>query len=371
MNSKSLSTTGSIDPAVRLEAEWTAAGAGPVRDSGHSDRRDGAPGPSGQYAVDTWRLPLELARGYGRLAICAGVVLGLAVPDLAAALSPLLPYFLITLLVVSLVDVETPALRAQLRRTSLIASLALCLLVLAPVIMALEARVVLTEYGLPEAIAEGLILVTLAPPLLAAPTIARLLDLDSTLALVITLVAHVITPVTISVLAYELLGSGLHISVIDLMGRLAIIVGAGFAIGLTLRRFRMPKPLRRHRGAMLQVLSVLSLTLMAIALSDGIPAVVAADPRFAITAIVCGILLNPLLQFLGAVLFARFGYITSLTVGLLAGYRNVGLLIAALAGSADAHLVAFLAIVQISTFFMPMLSMPVLRSVKRIGFDER
>ena len=308
-------------------------------------------------------------RYYGRFVVFGGVIVGFAVPAVSEALKPFLSALLIATLVFGLLQVDFARLDQFRKQIWPITGLLFAVLLLLPVFVALEAKVVLEPYGLPQGIADGLILAALSPPLLAAPAIAFLLGLDSLLAFVVAMIAHLLAPLTVTFLAQWLVGPHLHIDTAELMSRLALIIGTGFAIGLTLRRIPLTaRASVTHRG-MVDVLSIATLTLLAAALMDGVAEIAIRDPQYVLIAVACGFLLNPLLQLLGALLFVKSGFEMSLTVGLLAGYRNVGLLIAALAGGAEQEVIAFLAIVQIPAFVIPMLSGPVLKKVKSIGFD--
>jgi BASS family bile acid:Na+ symporter len=189
------------------------------------------------------------------------------------------------------------------------------------------------------------------------------------LALVASLVAHVLVLVTVPILTPLLVGPEISIDAFELAERLCYIIATGFALGLVFRLI-----LRGRKGgtapresAWIDHLSVVTLALLALALMDGVTEMALVDRGFVILAFACGFILNPFLQFMGAVIFVRAGLKTSLTIGLLSGYRNTGLLIAVLAGSADPRVLTFLAIVQIPTFLMPMLTSPFMRRFSRFG----
>ncbi|MDP6564656.1 MAG: hypothetical protein QF578_07505 [Alphaproteobacteria bacterium] len=311
------------------------------------------------------------ARAYGRYLVVGGLICGLAIPELASMARPFLVPLLVISLMLALLQVDFGQVVNYTKQKSLIASLIFALLVLTPIFVALEAKAVLVPYGLPMGIADGMILAALAPPLLAAPVIAFLLGLDSLLALVVSLVAHLAAPLTIALLTDWLIGPDISIGVWELAMRLALLIGAGFGIGLFLRVVGLPKLLRSSPVgvATLDGISVITLALLALALMDGVTALTLTDPTFVVLAFVTGFLLNPLLQLLGAALFIKAGLKTSLTVGLLAGYRNTGVLIAVLAGDTDPKILTFLAIVQIPTFLMPMLTNPFMLWIKRTKLD--
>lgn len=308
-------------------------------------------------------------RYYGRFVVFGGVIVGFAVPAVSEMLKPFLSALLIATLVFGLLQVDFERLAGFRKQAWPITGLLFAVLLLLPVFVALEAKVVLVPYGLPQGIADGLILAALSPPLLAAPAIAFLLGLDSLLAFVVAMIAHLLAPLTVTFLAQWLVGPHLQIDSVELMSRLTLIIGAGFAIGLALRRIPLTARVSKQHRGVVDILSIVTLTLLAAALMDGVAEIAINDPQYVLIAVACGFLLNPLLQLLGAFLFVKSGFEMSLTVGLLAGYRNVGLLIAALAGGADQEIIAFLAIVQIPAFVIPMLSGPVLKKVKSIGFD--
>ncbi len=308
-------------------------------------------------------------RRVGRFVVFGGVILGLAVPEIAAELRPYLAPLLVATLLFGLLQADISRLTSYRKQALSIAGLLFALLVLSPIFVALEAKVVLVPYGLPVGIADGLILAALSPPLLAAPAIAFLLRLDSLLALVVALIAHLLAPLTISLLAHWLVGPQLQISMFELMARLVLIMGTGFALGMALRQVKAPARYERQCRSCVDALSIITLTLLAIALMDGVADLAVSNPNYVMLAVACGFVLNPLLQLLGAFLFVKSGFQGSLTVGLLAGYRNTGIMIAALAGSAPPDVIAFLAIVQIPAFVIPLLSGPILNKVRKVGFD--
>lgn len=338
---------------------------------GHmDDRRSGAYDPG---EVDPETGPLNWAKAYGRYLIAGGLVCGLAAPELAALARPLLVPLLIASLALTLVQFDFAKARELKSRGWLMAGVNICLLVGLPVMLALESKVVFISYGMPESLADGMILAAMAPSLLGSPVIAFLLGLDAMLALIISLIAHIAVLFTVPLLAPMLVGPEVTISPIELVERLGFIIMSGFVIGLVLRGivFRSPTLRRKAEGAWVDSLSVITLAILALALMDGVTEMAMTDRSFVVMAFACGFILNPLLQFLGAAIFIRSGLKTSLTIGLLSGYRNTGLLIAVLAGSADPRVLTFLAIVQIPTFLMPMLTSPFMRRMSRVAEPEK
>jgi BASS family bile acid:Na+ symporter len=311
------------------------------------------------------------ARAYGRYLVVGGLICGLAFPDLASMARPFLVPLLVVSLMLALVQADFAQVIITKQRSAMIACLAVTLLVFTPLFVALETKVVLVPYGLPDSLANGMILAALAPPLLSAPVIAFLLGLDSLLALVVSLIAHILAPLTIALLTEWLIGPEISIGVWEMAQRLAMLIGAGFAIGMILRVTRVSTFFQSspRKIASLEGVSVITLALVALALMDGVTAMALIDPTFVGLAFFVGFLLNPMLQLLGASLFAKTGIKTSLTVGLLSGYRNTGVLIAVLPSDTDPKIITFLAIVQIPTFLMPMLSGSIIHWIQKTKPD--
>lgn len=336
-----------------------------------SELSETAPAPLAKEVGDSAFMKFaHWVNSHGRVAILFGVVIGLAVPDLAHTLRPYLSVFLVAVLSFSLALADFNQVRSFAKRGTLVVGLMIFLLIIAPTLIAIETKVVLVPYGLPIEIADGMILASLAPPLLAAPAIALLLGLDTVMALLVALAGHLVAPLAISILAPLLLGEDITFSEIEIMTRLALIIVPGIVIGLLARAISRATLRETSPQPLFEFLLVVSLVLLAIAITDGILEMTIADPVFMMWAIPCAFLLNPLLQLVGASIFVRAGYQTSLTVGLLAGYRNVGLIVVALAGIGNPKLMAFLAVVTVSAFVIPILSGPVLRKVRTVGFDD-
>jgi BASS family bile acid:Na+ symporter len=70
---------------------------------------------------------------------------------------------------------------------------------------------------------------------------------------------------------------------------------------------------------------------------------------------------NPVLQVLGATAFAWLGRRAALTIGLMTGNCNMGLLLASLPASADFEIQMFFAVAQLPMFMLPALLAPLYR----------
>jgi BASS family bile acid:Na+ symporter len=70
---------------------------------------------------------------------------------------------------------------------------------------------------------------------------------------------------------------------------------------------------------------------------------------------------NPLLQLMGGLAFAWLGRRGALTVGLMSGNCNMGLLLAALPPGTDFDVLLYFAVAQLPIFMLPALMLPLYR----------
>jgi BASS family bile acid:Na+ symporter len=94
---------------------------------------------------------------------------------------------------------------------------------------------------------------------------------------------------------------------------------------------------------------------------DGVTALALARPGYIIGATVAAFAANLVLQVLGALAWLRQGVRPALTVGLLTGNRNMGLVLVALGADASFEVIAFFAVAQIPMYVLPGLLAPVYR----------
>src|SRR3546814_2089916 len=110
-----------------------------------------------------------------------------------------------------------------------------------------------------------------APPILSAAPIAMILGLDGALALVVGLIATLLTPLTVPPLAFVLLGLELDLGAMEFMARLGVVVMVAVAAAVVIRRAigreRLPRVTRHLDGAVVIVMLV-----FAVAIMDGVTA---------------------------------------------------------------------------------------------------
>jgi BASS family bile acid:Na+ symporter len=295
---------------------------------------------------------------HGALFLAGGVLLGLAAPPLAAAARPLLVPALLVPLTIALLRLDWRRLADYARRPVLVAVVTVWLLAASPVLMWLAVR----GLPLPPALEQAIVLMTASSPVTMCATVSLLVGLDAALAVVVIVATTALVPLTLPAVALPLLGLELDIDLATFMLRLGWMVGVAFAVALVVRRLAGPERLARGARA-LDAVAVLSLLVFAVAIMDGITAAFLARPGYVLGTLAAAFAANLLLQAAGTAAFLKLGVRKALTIGLMTGNCNMGLVLVALAGNAPFDTVMFFALGQIPMYTLPALLMPLYRRV--------
>lgn len=312
-----------------------------------------ATAPSPAHPV---RRLLDALGRYATAFMAAGVGAGLILPWLADLLRPLLVPLLLVPLTIALVRLDWSALVAYGRRPLLIGALAAWMLVASP--LAMWAAV--SALPLSPAIKAALVLMAAAPPIVSSAAISLFLGLDAALAVVVVVLSTALVPLTLPPLALALLGLELEIGLAAFMLRLATLVGIAFAAAFLVRRFVSAGWLARN-GRVLDGLSVLNLILFAIAIMAGVTEVALDRPGFVAGTVAVSFAANLALQAAGAAVGWPLGRRAALTLALMTGNCNMGLVLVVLADKADFDVVVYFALAQIPMYTLPGLMTPLYR----------
>jgi len=287
---------------------------------------------------------------HGGAVIAIGVFLGLLLPPLASLLRPLLVPAILAPFLIALLRIDWRRLASQLGQPVRTAAALLWLLLLSPVLV----HLVLLPFGLPEAIHGGLVLMAAAPPLMASGYLALMLGLDAALAVTLTVVSTALMPFTLPLVGLTLLGVDIDVPLRALMLRLALVVGGSLALAWLLRQL-LPADFSRRHAEPLDGLAVLGLLVFAVAIMDGVSALLLRQPSFVLACAVAVYGFNVGLQIAGGLAFAWLGRRGALTLGLCSGSGNLGLLLAALADRASFELFVFVAMAQLPIYTLPVI----------------
>ncbi|MEZ5932056.1 MAG: hypothetical protein R3F54_08915 [Alphaproteobacteria bacterium] len=287
---------------------------------------------------------------HGSVVLPIGVFIGLLIPPLATLMKPLLIPGIIGPFIIALIRMDWLRLRDHVSQPLITALLLLWLLIAAPFLIDFLLGCLPIDRGLHG----SLVLMAAASPLMASASLALIIGLDASLAVVLTFAGTALVPLTLPPIALHLLGIEIDIDVGDLMLRLGALVGGCFALAWLLR-WRLPRGFTSRHAAPLDGLAVVGLLVFAIAVMDGVTELALARPGVVLetTAAIFG--LNIFMQAIATLAFSWRGLHQALTAGLCSGNRNLGLLLAAMADRASSDLLIVIAVAQFPIYILPML----------------
>lgn len=292
----------------------------------------------------------------GPTLLALGVLLGLVFPALADLAHPLMPATIFLIVLGTLLRIDSQAVIAALRRPSLSVLLPAIVMVACPLLVGVAGHAL----SLGPEIALAIVLAVSAPPSSGTAAVARMLGLDGAVPLVVTVLSMVLAPVTVPLLAGWF--GGLEISALELALRLALLIGSAEGVAFLLRRHAAPM-LAAHGGVVDGVV-VAALLVFAVATMAGIRAQIAVDLQAAMLCLVLAFACNIALQVAGAALLpGTFGQ--RLTVALILGNRNVGLVWSALGAAASPRMALYFAATQLPIYILPRLIEILIRRDKR------
>jgi bile acid:Na+ symporter, BASS family len=302
--------------------------------------------------------PFAFLGRHGTWFLAGGLFIGLLVPALAALLRPLVSGLVFLLTAATFLSIDWQELGRHVRRPALLALILAWTLLVSPVVTALAARAV----GLPEPLAQALVLWAASPPLISVAAIALLLGLDGALALLVMVAGSFLMPFTLPPLVLGLIGFKLGIGILPLMRNLVLFTGGAALVAAALRYLVGAARLRRH-VVELSGLSVLILILFAIAIMDGVRDLIAAKPQQVLGYALCALVASLILQALGFLSFAWLPRIAALTAGLIAGNNNMAVVWVNLGSAATPEVMLFVAAVQLPIYVLPAVLRPVYRAL--------
>jgi BASS family bile acid:Na+ symporter len=305
--------------------------------------------------------PLSWLGRQGTRAVATSIFIGIFVPPLAALFKPVFPYALFVLLTLAFLRVDPAEVRAHFSRPRIVGAASAWMMFATPLLIGLTLVLLNLSDRLP-GLYVAMILQAAAPPVISAPTLAALMGLDAALSLATLVVCTAVTPLTAPMFTTLFVGAGMAIAPVTLGAKLlALLAGAVIAAALV-RRFA-GKARIAAQGERIDGLSVVALFFFAVGLMDGVLASIISEPLKVIGLTLLSFVLSFGLMALTTAVFARLGMGQALALGLAAGNRNMGLMLAA-AGAAVPELTwLYFAIAQLPIYLMPAMLKPLARRV--------
>jgi predicted Na+-dependent transporter len=204
-----------------------------------------------------------------------------------------------------------------------------------------------------------LVLQMSAPGLMSSPALAALLGLDVALTLATLIVSTAITPLTASLFTHVFLGSALA-SPFGFGLRLFLIIAGCALAAAIIRRVAGPTFIAAQRER-IDGLSVIAMFMFAVAAMDGVADHFRSNPLLVIELTALAFALALGLIAVTALVFLRAGRARAFAIGLIAGNRNIGLMLAASGFAVPDVAWLYFALAQFPIYLLPHLLKPLVR----------
>ena len=307
---------------------------------------------------DALGVALSLVGRHGTLVAAASVFVGLAIPELAAACKPYLGETIVVLLMLAFLRVDPDELFHHFTRPGLIAAATIWAMLLVPAVLGTGFLAIDLNHRMP-GLYFMLVLQMCAPGLMSSPALAALLGLDVALTLATLIVSTAITPLTASVFTHVFLGTALA-SPLGFGLRLFLII-AGCALAAAVIRRVAGRTFIEAQHERIDGLSVLAMFMFAVAAMDGVADHFRANPLLVIELTAFAFALALGLIAVTALVFRRVGRARAFAIGLIAGNRNIGLMLAATSFAVPDVAWLYFALAQFPIYLLPHLLKPLAR----------
>lgn len=282
----------------------------------------------------------------GPTLLIVGVLAGLAFPAMAEAARPMMAASIFVIVLGTLLRVNASDFMRTLRQPRFSALLPVVVMLVCPVLVGMAAHLA----GVGPELALAMVLAVCAPPSGGTAAVARMLGLDSTIPLAVTLLSMAVAPLSVPLLSSWF--AGIAFDPLELALRLFVLTAGAGGVALVLRQ-RAARLLKRHAdvidGLVLAALLVFATSTMA-----GVRAQIEAEPMAALACVTLAFACNLALQGFGALLLPGT-FAERLGIGLILGNRNVGLVWSALGASTSPTMALFFAATQFPIYMTPRL----------------
>ncbi len=298
----------------------------------------------------------------GTRALAVSVFFGLAVPQLAVYVKPYLGETVFVLLLFSYLRTDPLAFGRHLKTPGLAIAAALWVMVATPLLFGAAYALSGIRDTMP-ALYTIMILQCAITPITSSAAFAALIGLDVAFSLVTLIICNALSPLTTVALSYLFLGTSLF-SPIELGIKLFFFFAGAGAVAFAIRRIAGTPWIERQKDT-IDGLNVIAVFVFAIAAMESVPRHVMADPIFALELLVLIIVLTCVLIGLSALVFIRAGVDRGLVIGLLAAFRNVGVIMAALGSTLPDMAWFYFAMSQFPIYLLPALVKPLAKRLQR------
>jgi BASS family bile acid:Na+ symporter len=205
-----------------------------------------------------------------------------------------------------------------------------------------------------------------ASPMMAAPALAALMGLDSTLVLVTLVTSTALIPITAPLFAYAFFGPALTLSPLGLGLKLVAILAGSLLVAAGIRWTVGASAIKRHAAA-IDGLNILILFVFVAAVMGSVVGSFLADPVSMIELTVLAFAVFFALLGITTLIFRKIGLERAFALGLMVSQRNMGLMLAATDGVLPGTTWLYFALSQFPIYLSPQLLKPI---VRRMGAQK-
>lgn len=297
----------------------------------------------------------------GTRAVAVSIFLGVALPQLAASLKPYFTPTIFVLLVLAFLRVDPVALGGYFRRPKLIVAATAWIMVIAPAIFGVLFGVAGVRESSP-ALFLALVFQASAAPIMSSPAFAALIGLDAALSLATLMACVAVTPLTAPLFTYLFADASFSLAPVPLGLKLFGLL-AGSAVVATLIRRAMGGAWVAAQRERIDGLNVVTLTIFAIAIMDGVAAAAWTRPWFvmALIALTFGFAIASMA--LTVLIFRFAGQEKAWAIGWSAANRNMGLMLAATGTALPETTWLYMGLAQFPIYLLPLMLQPLVRRV--------
>ncbi len=291
----------------------------------------------------------------GTRALAVSVFCGLAVPQLAVYVKPYLGETVFVLLLFSYLRTDPAAFGRHVKAPGGAIAASLWVMVALPLLVGTALAFSGMRDAVP-ALYTIMILQCAITPITSSAAFAALMGLDVAFSLVALIICNALSPLTTVAFSYLFLGTSLF-SPLELGVKLFFFFAGAAVVAYAIRRFVGQERIAREKEV-IDGLNVIAVFIFAIAAMESVPRHVIADPIFAIELFVFVIAMSCALIGLSVLVFRRAGLDHGLVIGLLAAFRNIGVIMAALGSTLPDMAWFYFAMSQFPIYLLPALLKP-------------
>jgi BASS family bile acid:Na+ symporter len=264
----------------------------------------------------------EFIEKYFALLLLLSAVIGIALPQPFISLKSSLPYLLGFVLFLSFLKIDFKELIANFKKIKLISWLIIMPMIILPIIIYLITSIFNQD------IAIAFLIITAIPPAVAASAMTELFKGNVPISIIVTVLGHLIVPLTMPILLFLLLGKNISIPLDEIFIFLFKVAVAPFFLAVIIKNIAkkiIQKTQPYYKS--ISVITIFIITLVAIAINYQ---AIYENPYKIIVLIFIAIILAVLLHLFGWLISYKLDRPTKISSIILTAYNNMalGLLVA-------------------------------------------